>query len=114
MSRRQSNLKLLVLAGVAAFGLDACSENPDVHGSVSVGVGYSSGYYGGGYYGGPCCYYGGGYPPAVIIPPGNRPGNGVGGPGGPGGIGGGGSNVPRPTPLPAAAPRMGGGGGRRR
>ena len=71
------SLKLFVLAGVAALGLGACSETPEVHGSVSVGVGYSSGYYGGGYYGGPCCYYGGGYPPpVVVVPPGGYPGNG--------------------------------------
>lgn len=106
MSRARRMLKVLVLAGVAGIALGACSSDgsPNVSGSVSMS--YGTGYYGSGYYGNPW-YYGGGYPPTVVVPPGynNRPGDRPGG---------GAGAAPRPTPLPAAQPRMSGGGGRRR
>ncbi len=99
------------LAPVAALiivtGLSGCasSDNVDVHGHVSVGVGY------GGYYGSPW-YHGGGYypPPPVVMPPPYRPGYGPGDrpnhrPSGP---------SAKPMPSIPSSPRPMGGGMRRR
>ncbi len=88
---------LVVVAGLASC---ASSDNVDVHGHVSVGVGY------GGYYGSPW-YYGGGYypPPPVVMPPPHRPGYGGNRPSGP---------SAKPLPSIPSTPRPMGGGMRRR
>jgi len=106
MIRIKTTLMALTAALVMTAGLVSCasSDNVDVHGHVSVGVGV-------GYYGSPW-YYGGGYypPPPVAIPP-PRPGYGPGGgrpdhrPSGP---------SARPLPSIPSSPRPSGGGMRRR
>lgn len=110
MNRMRAKWLALGAALMMAAGLAGCasSDNVDVHGHVSVGVGY------GGYYGSPW-YYGGGYypPPPVVLPPsylpghggnhpGNRPGNRPSGP------------SAKPLPSIPSSPRPMGGGMRRR